>query len=114
MRKLRVSMALAVLASLILAAFAAPPIRAQSAGEITREIEAPELPPGLTWLNSEPLRMKELRGKVVLVDFWEYTCVNCIRTLPYVRTWWDRYKDKGLVIVGVHTPEFQFAREKTN
>lgn len=58
--------------------------------------------------------MKQLKGKVVLVDFWEYTCVNCIRTLPYVKSWWAKYKDKGLVIVGIHTPEFKFAANRDN
>jgi thiol-disulfide isomerase/thioredoxin len=79
------------------------------------EIRAPEFSAGLTWLNTpHPLTMAELRGKVVLVDFWEYTCVNCIRTLPYLKAWNERYKDKGLVIIGVHTPEFHFAREAAN
>lgn len=77
-------------------------------------IPAPELPQGLKWLNSPPLTMQQLRGKVVLVDFWEYTCVNCIRTLPYLKSWHEKYKDKGLVILGVHTPEFQFARTPAN
>lgn len=75
---------------------------------------APEFIAGGEWLNSPPLTMKELRGKVVLVDFWTYTCINCIRTLPYLKTWHDKYKDKGLVIVGVHTPEFEFEKEVDN
>lgn len=66
------------------------------------------------WLNSKPLTLKDLKGKVVLVDFWEYTCVNCIRTYPYLKEWWDRYKDRGLVIVGIHSPEFKFAASKEN
>lgn len=71
---------------------------------------------GITkWLNSEtPLTIKELRGKVVLVDFWTYTCINCIRTLPHLTSWYEKYKDKGLVIVGVHTPEFQFEHSTKN
>ena len=56
------------------------------------------------WINSEPLKIEQLRGKVVLVDFWTYTCINCIRTLPYLKEWDKKYRDKGLVIVGVHTP----------
>jgi thiol-disulfide isomerase/thioredoxin len=63
-----------------------------------------------TWLNSAPLNMQQLRGKVVLVDFWTYTCINCIRTLPHVRQWHEKYKDKGLVVVGVHTPEYPHER----
>ncbi len=61
------------------------------------------------WINSPALAPTDLRGKVVLVDFWEYTCLNCLRTLPYLREWYKRYHDDGLVIVGVHTPEFKFS-----
>ncbi len=73
-------------------------------------VRAPELGP--EWVNSEPLTLKALRGRVVLVDFWDYTCVNCIRTLPYMAEWHRRYASKGLTIIGVHTPEFVFARSR--
>jgi thiol-disulfide isomerase/thioredoxin len=66
------------------------------------------------WLNSEPLAPEALRGKVVLVDFWTYTCINWLRTLAYVRAWAERYEGDGLVVVGVHTPEFPFEREEDN
>jgi thiol-disulfide isomerase/thioredoxin len=66
------------------------------------------------WLNSEPLTPEGLRGKVVLVDFWTYTCINWLRTLGYVRAWHEKYKDQGLVVVGVHTPEFPFERNADN
>src|ERR1700733_1010827 len=67
------------------------------------------------WLNvPAALTPAQLRGKVVLVDFWEYTCINCLRTLPYLREWYKRYRDKGFVIVGVHTPEFGFSGERAN
>lgn len=66
------------------------------------------------WLNSEPLSIADLRGKVVLVDFWTYTCINCIRTLPYVTSWYDKYRDMGFVVVGVHTPEFEFEKKTEN
>ncbi len=66
------------------------------------------------WINSKPLHIEKLRGKVVLVDFWTYSCINCIRTLPYLKKWHEKYKDKGLVIVGVHTPEFEFEKEAPN
>jgi thiol-disulfide isomerase/thioredoxin len=66
------------------------------------------------WLNSAPLTPEELRGKVVLVDFWEYTCINCLRTLPYLREWYRRYRDHGFVIIGVHTPEFDFSGKREN
>lgn len=69
---------------------------------------------GAQWLNSAPLTPAALRGKVVLVDFWEYTCINCLRTLPYLREWYRRYHADGLVIVGVHTPEFDFSGEDKN
>ncbi|HLK55084.1 MAG TPA: redoxin domain-containing protein [Chthonomonadaceae bacterium] len=66
------------------------------------------------WINSKPLKISDLRGKVVLVDFWEYTCVNCIRTLPYLKEWNKRYAKDGLVIIGIHTPEFEFAKDRKN
>lgn len=66
------------------------------------------------WINSKPLTWEQLRGKVVLVDFWEYTCVNCIRTYPYLKAWYARYAADGLVIIGIHTPEFGFGTEKQN
>jgi len=75
---------------------------------------APDFVGGGTWLNSEPLTLAALRGKVVLVDFWTYGCINCINTLPAARGWWQRYQDKGLVIVGVHTPEFASEHETEN
>ncbi len=76
--------------------------------------QAPELMGTQEWINSGPLTLEELRGKVVLIDFWTYTCVNCLRTLPYLQQWYDRYEDDGLVIVGVHTPEFEFEKDFDN
>jgi cytochrome c biogenesis protein CcdA/thiol-disulfide isomerase/thioredoxin len=75
---------------------------------------APELKGISHWLNSPPLTMARLRGRVVLIDFWTYTCINCLRTLPYLRAWDARYRDRGLTIVGVHTPEFQFEKRTDN
>ena len=66
------------------------------------------------WLNTAPLGAAELRGKVVLVDFWTYSCINWLRTVPYVRAWAEKYKDQGLVVVGVHTPEFEFEKNLDN
>ena len=66
------------------------------------------------WFNSAPLNMADLRGKVVLVDFWTYGCVNCVNTLPHVTELYAKYRDRGLVIVGVHTPEFPFERSASN
>ncbi|MBI2550336.1 thioredoxin family protein [Candidatus Woesearchaeota archaeon] len=76
--------------------------------------EAPELVGISDWINSGPLTIAELRGKVVLVDFWTYTCINCIRTLPYLSMWNDKYSDKGLTIIGVHSPEFDFEKDLDN
>src|SRR5262245_19909126 len=66
------------------------------------------------WLNSPPLTPSALRGKVVLVDFWTYTCINWLRTLPYVRAWAEKYRDQGLVVIGVHAPEFTFEKNISN
>lgn len=66
------------------------------------------------WINSDPLTIEQLRGKVVLVDFWTYTCINCIRTFPFLKLWNSRYEDDGLVIVGVHSPEFEFEKDLDN
>ncbi len=75
---------------------------------------APEFQAIEGWINSGPLTMEALRGKVVVIDFWTYSCINCLRTLPHVRAWDEAYRDDGLVIVGVHTPEFAFEREPDN
>ncbi len=74
----------------------------------------PELDGATAWLNSPPLTKQGLRGKVVLIDFWTYSCINCLRAIPYVRAWAEKYKDKGLVVIGVHTPEFAFERNIDN
>ena len=75
---------------------------------------APEFQGIVNWINSPPLTMEELRGQVVLIDIWTYTCVNCIRTFPYLKEWHAKYADKGLVIVGVHAPEFEFEKVTEN
>lgn len=75
---------------------------------------APEITGIAQWINSEPLTIAQLHGKVVLIDFWTYSCINCIRTFPYLTSWYDKYKDKGLVIIGVHTPEFEFEKDRNN
>ncbi len=76
--------------------------------------QAPEFSGIVGWLNSKPLTLERLRGNVVLIDFWTYSCINCLRTLPYIKEWDDRYRDSGLTIVGVHSPEFAFEREQAN
>lgn len=75
---------------------------------------APEFRETGTWFNSQPLTMTELKGKVVLIDFWTYSCINCIRTLPYIQGYWEKYKDSPFVLIGVHTPEFVFEKDARN
>ncbi|HSY73007.1 MAG TPA: cytochrome c biogenesis protein DipZ [Alloacidobacterium sp.] len=74
----------------------------------------PDLSGATAWINSPPLTPASLRGKVVLVDFWTYSCINCLRTLPYVKAWYAKYKDSGFVVLGVHTPEFPFEKDESN
>lgn len=78
------------------------------------KVKAPEFKGIKTWINTKPLKMKKLKGKVVLVDFWTYTCINCIRTIPYLKKWHQKYAKKGLVIIGVHSPEFGFEKKPEN
>jgi len=77
------------------------------------KVRMPDLASG-KWINSKEISKDELAGKVVLIDFWDYTCVNCIRTLPYIKEWYERYHDKGLEIIGVHAPEFTFSKTEEN
>ncbi|GAW39796.1 Thiol-disulfide oxidoreductase YkuV [Brevundimonas sp. SH203] len=74
----------------------------------------PPLTGATTWINTPPLTTEQLRGKVVVVDFWTYSCINCIRSIPYVRAWAEKYRDQGLVVIGVHTPEFAFEKSEAN
>jgi thiol-disulfide isomerase/thioredoxin len=107
--------ACAVAAASTIAAIAASPSHGtnEAANEATNG-DAPEFTGIEQWLNSEPLTLERLRGKVVLVDFWTYTCANCINTLPAVKSWNQKYKDQGLVVIGVHTPEYPFERDTGN
>jgi thiol-disulfide isomerase/thioredoxin len=86
----------------------------RTAGSLPVEGHLPGFQGSTEWLNSTPLTTADLRGKVVLADFWTYTCINWLRTLPYVRAWADKYRDLGVVVIGVHTPEFPFEREIEN
>ncbi|PWV55700.1 thioredoxin family protein [Chitinophaga sp. S165] len=86
---------------------------AQVSGEFTQKMK-PSLSGATGWVNTQPLNLKDLRGKVVLIDFWTYTCINWRRTLPYIREWASKYKDQELVVIGVHTPEFPFEKETDN
>jgi thiol-disulfide isomerase/thioredoxin len=94
-----------------------PVMQAASAAESTPKLTFEGLTPELNgggWVNSAPLSTTSLRGKVVLINFWTYTCINSLRTLPYVKEWSAKYRDSGLVVIGVHTPEFSFEREQPN
>lgn len=96
---------------------AAPVGTAASAGAASSlpvEGMMPSLDGAVQWLNSPPLSAQSLKGKVVLIDFWTYSCINCLRALPYVRAWADKYRDQGLVVIGVHAPEFAFERNVAN
>ena len=105
-----------MLGAAILSAARAEDRAAPSASVVIAEAsaQAPEFKGISNWLNSAPLRMSDLRGKVVMVNFWTYGCYNCVNTLPHVTKLHAKYKDKGLVIVGVHTPEFPFERSLSN
>jgi len=87
---------------------------AKAAGDLPVEGEVPSFAGAALWLNSPPLTPEGLRGKVVMVDFWTYSCINCLRALPYVKGWYDKYKDHGLVVIGVHAPEFAFEKDPNN
>ncbi len=77
-------------------------------------VTLPDLSGATAWINSPPLTAESLRGKVVVVDFWTYSCINCLRSLPTIQAWYDKYKDSGLVVLGVHTPEFPFEKDESN
>src|SRR6204780_2128889 len=87
---------------------------AKPAGNLPVEGEIPSFAGATLWLNSPPLTPEALRGKVVVVDFWTYSCINCLRALPYVESWYQKYKDHGLVVIGVHAPEFAFEKDPNN
>jgi cytochrome c biogenesis protein CcdA/thiol-disulfide isomerase/thioredoxin len=89
-------------------------IEVSSNGSGTGVAVLPDLSGATAWINTSPLTPASLRGKVVLVDFWTYSCINCLRTLPYIKAWNEKYKDSGLVIIGVHTPEFAFEKDEAN
>jgi thiol-disulfide isomerase/thioredoxin len=88
--------------------------RHPAAVHLPMEGELPSLGGATAWLNSPPLSAADLRGKVVLIDFWTYTCINWLRTLPYVRAWAEKYQDHGVVVIGVHSPEFPFEHDLEN
>jgi cytochrome c biogenesis protein CcdA/thiol-disulfide isomerase/thioredoxin len=98
----------------MMAAGEAMKMAAKTPDALPIEGNLPPLDGAVQWLNSPPLTTQALRGKVVLVDFWTYSCINCLRTLPYVKAWAEKYRDQGLVVIGVHAPEFAFERDVGN
>lgn len=88
--------------------------RQRQAAGLSMGYQAPELEGIQQWINSDPLTLEQLRGKVTLIDFWTYSCINCVRTQPYLNAWYDNYRDQGLQIIGVHAPEFAFEKEPAN
>ncbi len=98
-------------AALPISAAATQPAQAPVLGD---EGPMPSLDGAVSWINSPPIKTSALRGKVVLIDFWTYSCINCLRALPYVEGWAKKYKNSGLVVIGVHTPEFAFEKDRTN
>jgi cytochrome c biogenesis protein CcdA/thiol-disulfide isomerase/thioredoxin len=92
----------------------AKPTGENASGLLMVEDLDPKLAGAQEWLNSPPLTLEQLKGKVVLVDFWTYSCINCLRSIPYVRAWAEKYRDQGLVVIGVHAPEFAFERNVDN
>lgn len=111
-RAVSVTVFIGVLAIIIL--HSEKPVVATANATLADEGPMPELGGAVAWLNSVPLNRESLRGKVVLVNFWTYSCINSLRELPYIRSWAAKYKDAGLIVIGVHTPEFGFEKERAN
>jgi thiol-disulfide isomerase/thioredoxin len=91
-----------------------PFLHAHLVGQVSNQTELASLQLAKEWLNSPPLTPLSLRGKVIVIDFWTYTCINWLRTLPYVRAWAEKYRDQGLLVIGVHAPEFSFEQKLNN
>ena len=105
-------LAIGFVASAAALALAVPPLGGDT--PVAEQKAAPAIQGIDNWINSAPLTPDDLRGKVVLVDFWTYSCINCLNHLPYVKDWYARYKDQGLVVVGVHTPEYGYEKSTAN
>jgi len=108
------AVAIGLAATAGLAAYASGEAPSGGSAALQTGAQAPNFTGINNWLNSPPLDLKQLHGKVVLVDFWTFDCINCAHTLPHVKDWYSKYRDKGLVVVGVHTPEYTFERDTGN
>ncbi len=104
----------ALVAALACMTASTPLVEAQQQSSAVGNFPLSGLSGATGWINSTPLTAKQLKGKVVLVDFWDYSCINCIREIPYVRAWAEKYKNSGLVVIGVHTPEFDIEKQMPN
>lgn len=113
-KKTKLSIIGTLTAALCCIVVSASPVVLQEAPSIVGSSPLYGLSNATGWINSKPLTAKQLKGKVVLVDFWDYSCINCIRAFPYIRAWAEKYKDSGLVVIGVHTPEFDIEKEMPN
>ena len=113
---MRTRVLLGIVAAVVLCClgFAARVSGAQDTSSIVGSQPLPGLSGAVAWLNSPPLTAKQLKGKVVVIDFWDYSCINCIRAVPYIRAWAEKYKNDGLVVIGVHTPEFDVEKQTAN
>jgi thiol-disulfide isomerase/thioredoxin len=113
-KKMKSSLVAGMATALSCIAVTATPIKAQQPPSIVGSSPLYGLSGATDWINSTPLTAKQLKGKVVLVDFWDYSCINCIRSIPYIRAWAEKYKNSGLVVIGVHTPEFDVEKQTPN
>lgn len=105
-----------LLAACMITAACSPNVQANQTqtGHVSRAPVAPEFTGIGHWLNSPPQTLSQLRGKVVLVEFWTYSCINCVHVMPYVKAWHAKYRDQGLVVIGVHTPEYGYEKKLDN
>lgn len=110
----RMAVAAVVLGVIIVVFDSEKPVVSTASAAVVDEGSMPDLGGAVAWLNSGPVNRKSLQGRVVLVDFWTYTCINSLRPLPYVKAWASKYKDAGLVVIGAHTPEFSFEKQRQN
>jgi thiol-disulfide isomerase/thioredoxin len=113
-KKTRLSIVAAIVVVLGGAVIGSTSIEAQEPPSIVGSFPLSGLTGATGWINSAPLTAKQLKGRVILVDFWDYSCINCIRAIPYVRAWTEKYKDSGFVVIGVHTPEFEIEKQLPN
>ncbi|PMS17017.1 thioredoxin [Trinickia dabaoshanensis] len=114
LKRIKIATVFASVAAAALVAYASAGMSSPGAAAIATGAPAPEFAGIERWLNGPPTSLRQLRGKVVLVDFWTFDCINCVHTLPHVESLYEKYRDKGLVVIGVHTPEYAFERDTKN